>query len=60
MKNLSLYSIYGVRIASNPHARNWVKMPLASPRLGNRKFRRTLAAAARHSDVASELRSLAQ
>lgn len=43
----TLYQIFGQTIASNPKARSRSRMPLVSPKFGNRQARRKLMAMAR-------------
>jgi hypothetical protein len=44
---VTLFQIYGQTIAANPHARSRSRMPLVSPKFGNRAYRRRLMSAAR-------------
>lgn len=46
---IGLFQVYGIRRASNPHARNWAPHPLASPRFGPRRYRRAMRSVLRKS-----------
>lgn len=44
MTDVSLYQVYGVRGATNPHARTWLTPIMPPKSAGNRKQRRALVA----------------